>query len=137
TVVNQSSNLLQLNWNTFNVTQGESVQFRQPSSTSVAFNRILDQNPSQIFGQVQGNGQVVLVNPNGFLIGRTATLNVNSLVVSSLNAIDFDPVSGRYRFSSSGNPGAVINAGATSAGPGGSVTLLGGRVSNSGTIVAD
>jgi filamentous hemagglutinin family protein len=137
TVINQSSSQLQLNWNSFNVASNESVLFKQPSSSAIAFNRILDQNPSQIFGRVQGNGQVVLVNPNGFLIGRTATLNVNSLVVSSLNAIDFDPVSGRYRFSATGKPGSIVNEGAITAGPGGSVTLLGGRVSNSGSIVAD
>ncbi len=81
---------------------------------------------------------MVLVNPNGLLIGRTAQLNVNSLVVSALDAIDFDAASGRYRFSSSRNDiGAVINEGSITAQPGGSVTLLGGRVSNSGTIVAD
>lgn len=137
TVINQSSNQLQLNWTSFNVGASESVQFQQPSSAAVAFNRILDQSPSQIFGHIQGNGQVVLVNPNGFLIGRTATLNVNSLVVSSLDAIDFDAGSGRYRFSSVANPGAVINQGTITAGRGGSVTLLGGQVSNSGSIVAD
>ncbi len=137
TVVNQSSNRLQLNWSSFNVGASESVLFQQPSSTAVAFNRILDQSPSQIFGHIQGNGQVVLINPNGFLIGRTAQLNVNSLVVSSLDAIDFDAGSGRYRFSSISNPGAVINEGTITAGRGGSVTLLGGQVSNSGSIVAD
>jgi len=137
TVVNQSSQQLSLNWNTFNVASNESVQFRQPSSSAIAFNRILDQNPSQIFGHVQGNGQVVLVNPNGFLIGRTATLNVNSLVVSSLAAIDFDASSGRYRFSSTTDPGAIVNQGSITAGRGGSVTLLGGSVRNSGSIVAD
>jgi len=137
TVINQASNRLQLNWSSFNVGATESVQFQQPSSTAVAFNRILDQSPSQIFGHIQGNGQVVLINPNGFLIGRTATLNVNSLVVSSLDAIDFDASSGRYRFSSISNPGAVINEGTITAGRGGSVTLLGGQVSNSGSIVAD
>ncbi len=137
TVINQSSNQLQLNWSSFNVGASESVLFQQPSSTAVAFNRILDQSPSQIFGHIQGNGQVVLINPNGFLIGRTAQLNVNSLVVSSLDAIDFDASSGRYRFSSVSNPGAVINEGSITAGRGGSVTLLGGQVSNSGSIVAD
>src|SRR4051794_18516512 len=137
TVINQTSNQLNLNWSSFNVASNESVLFHQPTSTSVAFNRILDQSPSQIFGHIQGNGQVVLVNPNGFLIGRTATLNVNSLVVSSLDAIDFDASSGRYRFSSVSNPGAVINQGTITAARGGSVTLLGGQVSNSGSIVAD
>ena len=137
TVINQSSNQLNINWNTFNVNSGESVLFHQPTSSSVAFNNILDQNPSQIFGLVQGNGQVVLINPNGFLIGRTGQLNVNSLVLSSLQAIDFNAADGRYRFSSLTNPGAIVNEGTITAGRGGSVTLLGGQVTNSGNIVAD
>ena len=138
TVIDQSSHRLLLNWNSFNVGASESVQFNQPSSKAVAFNRILDQNPSQIFGRIDANGQVVLVNPNGLLIGRTAQLNVNSLVASSLDAIDFDAQSGRYRFSTTrADVGAVINEGAITAGRGGSVTLLGGRVSNTGSILAD
>ena len=138
TVIDQASQNLQVNWNTFNVAANENVQFHQPSSSAVAYNRILDQNPSQIFGRIDANGQVVLVNPNGLLIGRTAQLNTNSLVVSSLDAIDFDAASGRYRFSTNRlDPGAVINEGSITAGPGGSVTLLGGRVSNVGSIVAD
>src|SRR6185312_11166728 len=68
----------------------------------------------------------------------TAQINTSSLVVSSLDAIDFDATSGRYRFSTNRlDPGAVINEGSITAGQGGSVTLLGGRVSNVGSIVAD
>jgi filamentous hemagglutinin family protein len=138
TVIDQSSQNLQLNWGSFDVGASESVRFNQPSSKSVALNRILDQNPSQIFGRIDANGQVVLVNPNGLLIGRTAQLNTGSLVVSSLDAVGFDAASGRYSFSATRNDvGAVINEGTLTAGPGGSVTLLGGRVSNSGSIVAD
>ena len=138
TVINQSSQQLTLNWSSFNVGANESVRFYQPSSTSVAFNRILGQSASQIFGQIDANGQVVLINPNGLLIGRTAQLNVSSLIVSSLDAIDFNAASGGYRFSATRSaPGSVINEGLITAQPGGSVTLLGGHVSNSGTIVAD
>src|SRR3954462_1873996 len=108
TVIDQASQNLQVNWNTFNVGANENVQFKQPDSSSVAFNRILDQNPSQIFGRIDANGRVVLVNPNGLLIGRTAQINTSSLVVSSLDAIDFDASSGRYRFSTNRlDPGAV------------------------------
>src|SRR5512138_3039767 len=53
TVIDQSSNQLHLNWNSFDVGASESVQFHQPSSTATAFNRILDQNPSQIFGHIE------------------------------------------------------------------------------------
>ncbi|HEY4215347.1 MAG TPA: filamentous hemagglutinin N-terminal domain-containing protein [Steroidobacteraceae bacterium] len=138
TVIDQSSSHVQLNWNTFNIGSSESVRFNQPTSTSVAVNRILDQNPSQIFGSLQANGRVVLVNPNGMLFGPTASLNVGSLVASSLDVSGFDPVTGRYSFSSSRlDPGAITNAGTITAANGGSVTLLGGRVTNTGHIVAD
>src|SRR5438128_299264 len=60
TVIDQASNRLDLSWSSFNVGAKESVQFHQPSSTAIAFNRILDQNPSQIFGSIQANGRVVL-----------------------------------------------------------------------------
>src|SRR4051812_38412551 len=56
TVVDQASQNLNLNWNTFNVAANENVQFHQPSSSAVAFNRILDQNPSQVFGRIDANG---------------------------------------------------------------------------------
>jgi filamentous hemagglutinin family protein len=138
TIIDQSSQQLDLNWDSFNVGANESVKFNQPSSSAVAVNRILDQNPSQIFGRIDANGKVVLVNPNGLLIGRTAQLNVGSLVASSLEAIDFDSASGRYRFSTSrGETGAVTNEGSITAVAGGSVTLLGGRVTNTGSILAD
>lgn len=46
-------------------------------------------------------------------------------------------MTGRYTFGTSGTDiGAVINEGSITAGPGGSVTLLGGRVTNNGSIVA-
>src|SRR5882757_2117497 len=138
TVINQSSSRVQLNWNTFNVGANESVQFNQPSATAVAFNRILDQSPSQIFGQLGANGRVVLVNPNGILFGPTAQVNVGSLVASSLDVAGYDAATGRYTFSTSrAQPGAIVNEGLITAASGGSVTLLGGQVTNDGRIVAD
>lgn len=137
TVIEQASQHLQLNWNTFDVAANETVQFQQPSASAVALNRILDQNPSQVFGRIDANGQVILVNPNGLLFGQSAQLNVGSLVASSLDVVGFDAVTGRYTFGTSGTDiGAVINEGSITAGPGGSVTLLGGRVTNNGSIVA-
>src|SRR5689334_22515105 len=55
TVIDQGSQRLTLNWSTFNVGANESVQFNQPNSTALALNRILDQNPSQIFGSLRAN----------------------------------------------------------------------------------
>src|SRR6185437_7367089 len=138
TLINQQSNSLIINWSSFNVASNETVRFVQPSSTSVALNNILSASPSEIFGKIDANGRVVLINPNGILFGRTAQLNVGSLIASSLELKEFDPTTGHLTFQSlSGKPGVIDNEGTITAGPGGSVALLGGTVLNNGLVVAD
>ncbi|MCK5498878.1 MAG: filamentous hemagglutinin N-terminal domain-containing protein, partial [Gammaproteobacteria bacterium] len=79
TVINQQSQNLAIDWNSFNVNTNELVQFNQPSTTANALNRIHDQNASQIFGTINANGNVLLVNSNGIFFSPTARVNVNSL----------------------------------------------------------
>jgi filamentous hemagglutinin len=86
--VNQTSNNVTLNWASFNIGADGKVVFQQPSSTSVALNRIYDANPSSIFGSLSANGQIYLINANGFLFGATARVNVAGLIASSLNLTD-------------------------------------------------
>ncbi len=86
--VKQQSNLATLNWQSFNVGAGGKVQFQQPTASSIALNRIYDQKPSSVFGQVTANGQIYLVNPNGFLFGPTAQVNTAGLIASSLQISD-------------------------------------------------
>src|SRR5882672_1194413 len=57
------------NWQSFNIAKGETTTFVQPSAASVAWNRITDKNPSQIFGNLNANGFVVLFNRSGFYFG--------------------------------------------------------------------
>ncbi|HEX5952415.1 MAG TPA: filamentous hemagglutinin N-terminal domain-containing protein, partial [Rhodanobacteraceae bacterium] len=85
TIVKQQSKLLALDWQTFNVGKDASVLFDQPSFNAVALNRILDQNPSQIFGKISSNGQIFLINTHGIIFGSTAQLNVGGLVASTLD----------------------------------------------------
>jgi filamentous hemagglutinin family protein len=82
--INQTTNSAILNWSSFDIGAGGSVVFRQPTATSIALNRIFQTSPSEIFGKMSANGQVYLINLNGFLFGSTATVNVGSLLVSSL-----------------------------------------------------
>ena len=101
-------------------------------------NRILDQNPSQIFGQLNANGQVVLLNPNGVLFGSTASVNVGGLVATSLSIDPADFINGNYVFSDlDDSNGSIINYGLINASTGGSVTLLGEQVENHGLIAAN
>jgi filamentous hemagglutinin family protein len=82
--ITQTTGSAILNWSSFNIGAGGKVTFKQPSSSSIALNRIFQASPSQIFGELTSNGQVYLINLNGFLFGATATVNVGSLLVSSL-----------------------------------------------------
>jgi filamentous hemagglutinin family protein len=92
--VSQTSNNATLNWSSFNIGASGKVVFVQPSSTSIALNRIFDSNPSSIFGTLSANGQVYLINANGFLFGNGATVNVGGLLASSLNLTDANFTSG-------------------------------------------
>ena len=83
--VTQTQNSAYLNWKSFNISSDAIVNFKQPSSTAVALNRIFDATLSQINGTLKANGQVYLLNQNGFLFGPNAVVNVGGLVASSLN----------------------------------------------------
>ena len=134
TTVKQGSQDLSLNWTGFSIAAGETVRFVQPSSTAVALNRVTGTAPSQIFGQLQANGQVFLINPNGVLFAPGAEVNVGSLVASTLKVTDADFQSGHYQFTAGSTTGTVDNQGHLTAAPGGYLALLGPTVSNNGTL---
>src|SRR5215469_9749848 len=86
--INQTTNQAILNWQSFNVSADGHVTFNQPGASSVALNRIFQASPSEIFGQVTANGQIYLVNQNGFVFGSSAKVNVGGLLASTLNITD-------------------------------------------------
>ncbi|MDZ4149591.1 filamentous hemagglutinin N-terminal domain-containing protein, partial [Methylicorpusculum sp.] len=90
--INQITSKATLDWKSFNIDKGYSVEFKQPSATSVALNNIHQNDASKIFGSLTANGQVYLVNQNGFLFGKDSQVNVNALVASTLDIsqADFD-----------------------------------------------
>ncbi|ACB65756.1 filamentous haemagglutinin family outer membrane protein [Burkholderia ambifaria MC40-6] len=133
--INQHTDKLITNWQDFSVGGGERVSFQQPTNQSIALNRVIGANGSQIQGQLDANGRVFLVNPNGVMFGAGAQVNVGGLVASTQNLSDADFLAGRYRFAGTSGQ-SVENAGTITAADGGSVALLGARVSNTGVIRA-
>jgi filamentous hemagglutinin len=77
-----------LNWQSFDIAKGKAVRFAQPSSSAIALNRIHDDSPSEIFGKLSANGQIYLINHNGIVFGRSAEVDTNALVASSLDMDD-------------------------------------------------
>ncbi len=132
--VSQYTDRMIANWSTFNIGPSASVAFLQPGASSVALNRILDQNPSRIFGNLTANGQIFLVNPSGVYFGPTAQVDVGGLVTSSLNLSNENFLSGKYLFENNGMAGPIINQGQIRTASGGYVAFLSPQITNEGTI---
>lgn len=138
TTIIQNTGHLAIDWQSFNIAAEERVQFIQPDTDSVALNRILGNEASQIFGRLDANGHVILMNPNGVLFGEGASVNVGGLVASGLNINADDFMNGDYVLQAvDGKDGTVINNGIINAATGGNVALIGKQVDNQGLISAN
>ncbi|MBX3635783.1 MAG: filamentous hemagglutinin N-terminal domain-containing protein [Rubrivivax sp.] len=137
TTVNQASARAAIDWQSFSVGAHETVRFQQPSASSVVLNRVVGPDPSAIFGRITANGQVLLINPNGILFGRSAQVDVGGLVASTANVSNADFMAGRLAFTQPGRPGAaVVNEGRITVADGGLAALVGRTVANRGVIEA-
>lgn len=135
--INQSTDKLITNWNSFNIGQDATVNFNQPSSNSSALNRVVQNNPSQILGNLNANGKVFLINPSGIVFGENAQINVGSLVASTLNMSDDDFLAGNFTFKNNPNATASIENYGKIRAQGGVVAFIANRVVNHGEVVAD
>ena len=133
TIAQQTAQAI-INWQNFGIGSGEAVHINQPNSQAMLLNRVLGSNPSEIFGQLTANGQVILVNPNGVFFRPGSSVDVGGLTASTLNIANEDFLKGQLRFAGdSQNP--VINAGSLTA-QNGYVNLLAKEVVNEGIIAA-
>lgn len=135
TIVHQQSQNISLNWQSLNLSADELLRFEQPNSEAAALNYILDQRPTEILGKIDANGRVFLMNPNGIVFGESARINVGSFVAGSFQ-INANSLSDNGNMSFTTGTGRVENAGEIVARDGGSVSLVGQTVSNSGSISA-
>jgi filamentous hemagglutinin family protein len=135
----QNTHSLAIDWQSFNVGAGSIVRFLQPDSSSIALNRVLGPDPSRIFGQIQANGQVVILNPSGIYFGPNSRVDVSGLVATTANVRNQDFMLGRFKFDrASANADArVVNEGVISVAQGGFAVLAGAGVRNAGQIVAN
>ncbi|MCE6978427.1 filamentous hemagglutinin N-terminal domain-containing protein [Pseudomonas frederiksbergensis] len=150
--IQQTADKAILNWETFNVGRNTTVDFQQQSNWAV-LNRVNDPSarPSQIQGQIKGDGTVMLINRNGIVFSGTSQVNVRNLVAAAATITDeqfsqrglyVDATGSQPTFADAAGKvlverGALIEThkAASSTDAGGYTLLLGSEVENSGSIV--
>ena len=152
-VINQNQPRTVIDWKSFNIGANSWVYFKQQQPDWIALNRIYDLNPSQIYGKLQADGKIYLINQNGILFGAGSQINVHSLIASTLNfkmadsaflnpatAVNLTFKGESYQTDAQGIPvpfdpaSAVSNLGTIRTDDLGSVFLLAPKVENAGSI---
>jgi filamentous hemagglutinin family protein len=89
-VIKQSLQNAFLYWNKFNVGSKTTVRFDQSAGGNdagkwIAFNKIMGSiDPSHIYGSIQAEGQVYILNQNGIIFHNGSQVNTRGLVASTL-----------------------------------------------------
>lgn len=135
--IRQDSGRMAMDWTGFSVGKDETVRFQQPGKDALALNRVTGNQQSVIDGSLLSNGHVLLVNPNGVVIGKNASIDVGGLVASTAQVKDnfmkdFGNSTGPFSLGGVSD-GKIINEGTIKA-EGGLVALHAAKVENSGTI---
>lgn len=126
-----------INYNQFNIGAQNTVNFIQPSSTAVALNRVIGAQASSIYGALNANGRIFLVNPNGILFAPGSRVDAAGLIASTMGISNANFLNGNYSFERNGANGSVNNQGQIMIRNGGYLGLFAPEVRNSGSVLAD
>ena len=117
------------------------VQFVQPSSSAVTLNKVVGPNPSQIAGQIDANGQIIIENQSGVMFYKGSQVNTAGLMVTAAasgNAATQAFINGgQLALDQAAHPNAmVVNQGQITIKQAGLAALVAPQVANSGVITA-
>ena len=94
TTIDQFTNSAVINWQNFDIATGEKVQFNQPNAMSKVLNRVISNNPTAIYGTLQANGIVYVVNQHGVTVGSGGIVDTAGFVAVAGNLTNDDFMSG-------------------------------------------
>lgn len=125
-----------IHFSKFHLSPDERAHFVQPDHKSSVLCRITGKEPSKIRGQLDANGRLFFINPNGIIFGETAQVNVASLIASTLNIHDEDFLNDKHQFYLEADKASksIINYGHINATQ--DVVLMAPRLFNRGVITA-
>ena len=137
--VDQHTDRAIIEWRELNIGADETMRVNQPAPTSTLYNTTRQADVSRVLGRLVANGQIIIHNPNGVVIGAGADIDVQSIVATSIG-VDHDRfmTDGTLIFDQPGSPTAVVsNAGTITVGDGGLAALVAPGVENAGIIQAE
>jgi filamentous hemagglutinin family protein len=131
-IITQNSEKSIINWEDFSISKGELTRFIQPENGS-SLNRVICENPSLIYGNLQANGKIYLINKTGILVGESAVIDTRSFLASTLDVKDDDFLSGEG-LNFFGNEGVFENEGILESF--GDITIIAKEIKNSGSLTS-
>ncbi len=109
--VNQSTQSAIINWQTFSIANGETTKFIVPNSGAATLNRVAAGNPSQIYGNLQSNGILYLVNPSGIVVGPNGRIDTAGFMASTLDVSNQQFLAGGDLHFAGSSEASIENAG--------------------------
>lgn len=135
TTINQAGQKVVIDWDSFDIDANDAVNFLQPGKDSIALNRVLNDLPTNIRGQLTANGNVWIVNQHGVTFHAGAMVNVGSLIATTADIDNADFMAGNYKFDKPGDPNAkIINEGDITFGEAGLAAFVAPSAANRGVI---
>ncbi len=139
TTSNGPCNYSSLAWSRFNIGAGDTVNFVQPSGTSVSINRVIDSNPSTIAGTLTSNGRLILVNPFGITISAGAVVDTAGFTAATIphtSATDAELLAAGFGTGTLVGPALPIDVQGQIVARSGDVVLVGSNLTLRGSIDA-
>ncbi len=137
--INQGTDRAVINWDSFNIGKSATTQFVQPSSKSLAVNRVIGghSDPTQILGTLKANGNIMVLDKNGILFGRDSRIDVGGIVASTGDVDTASIMGGGSKIDLHDfGAGAVVNEGTINVADAGLAAFVAPGVQNSGVINA-
>ena len=137
--INQSSDRVTINWNSFNIGKNALTQFHQSGANAIAVNKVTGSfEPTQILGTLKANGQIVILDQNGVIFGDGSRVDVGGIIASTGTIDDtaFMTGAGVLEITDINNGGTIVNDGHITVAEAGLAAFVAPSVINNGVIEA-
>lgn len=122
-----------IHWDDFSIDPSELTRFIQPSPSACVLNKATGPNLTALLGTLEANGQVLIVNPRGVIIGKDAVIRTAGLFLTTFEIGDFEFAEEKEWLLRGG--GTIVNWGTVEA-QDGDLYLIAEKIENLGTLKA-